>query len=201
MSQSSIRSATSAFSLYNNSHNGDGESNDTVSPTASTRLDKQIASVTRLQLNAIQLNKAAAAIDDVLDSLDRFTWPGKSKDSANLKGLKCTLVSVSKHVEEDALILSPIPSMQYVAQRRRAVSPESNDVDVVSTNKRKLPTRSSLKQPPSKRLDVGTFELEYNAPANGTEYTTKEAYYLQKKHIKHRGKLVKHDLSNHGMST
>ena len=106
--------STSSFFSPINVDDGVGESSSQSTIQATTRLDKQVASVSSIQLNAIELNKVTTVIDEVVASLERIIYHGKSKDIAKLKQLKCTLISVSKYVEEDALILSPIPSMHGI---------------------------------------------------------------------------------------
>ena len=129
MSQNSTTSTTSFFSPIN-VDNGDGESNS--QPT--TRLDKQVASVQRLQSDADVLKQSASILDEVLTSLDRFN--GISKDIAKLKLVKETLLNVSNTIQRSAVSLSPIPSIGYVHSRKktqlRSVSPDTTPLDSIN---------------------------------------------------------------------
>ena len=122
----------SSTSSYTFTPIGPGNGENTA--TATTKIDKAVASVSRLQSNALTLKQATSVVDEVLESLDRFTWPGKTKDISKLKRLKYTLESVVDSIKADALILSPIASMRYV-QQRRSVSPDTIDT---SDNKRRV---------------------------------------------------------------
>ena len=99
MSQSST---TSAFTPITH-HNGGKESY--------TKLDKAVASVSNLQSNADLLKHAVSVVDDVVSTLDKFTFRGKRDVFDKLNGLKCTLASVRKTIEHSAVSLSPIPSL------------------------------------------------------------------------------------------
>ena len=144
MSQSSIHSATSAFSSYNH-HNGDLEH--------STRTDKAVASVSRLQSNALALKKTNKVVDDIIQSLDRFA--GILKDIFKLKQVKNVLETIALAIESDALVLAPIPSMQYVHRRRHSISPEVDIEESINTNNKRRQsnrvTASASKRPRTNR--------------------------------------------------
>ena len=183
MSQSSIHSATSAFSSYNH-HNGDLEH--------STRTDKAVASVSRLQSNALALKKTNKVVDDVIQSLDRFA--GILKDIFKLKQVKNVLETIALAIESDALVLAPIPSMQYVHRRRHSVSPEVDIEESINTNnKRRQSNRVASASKRPRTDNAKQVDLQYEPSSNGTEYTTTEAYRLlcNERFIEHRGALIR----------
>ena len=87
MSQSSIHSATSAFTPIG--HNGEGDCN--TQSTQTTRLDKQVASVSRIYDSANALKHSVKEIDDVLAIIDGFTFNGKRGVVTRLKTLQSKL--------------------------------------------------------------------------------------------------------------
>ena len=119
MSQNSTTSYT--FTPIN-VDNGDGDGK----PKATTRLDKQVDSVQRLQSNADLLKSSIQVVDDVLDTLDGIIFNGKRSVFNKLNGLKATLANVGQSIHSNAVALSPIPSMGYAYSRsRRSVSPDT----------------------------------------------------------------------------
>ena len=167
MSQNSISSATSAFSSFSRN---DGSVERSIQ---TTKLDKHVASVSRLHDSSKVLKQGIQVVDEVLTSLDRFL--GIKKDVDSLKRLKQSLQIVSKHIEEDAIVLSPIPSMQYV-QQRRSVSPDTPTLDqYVNTNCRQS-TRQRIRPNKRIRLPEDGEEYEYAAPLNGKVYKPQEVY-------------------------
>ena len=101
MSQNSTTSYT--FTPIN-VDNGDGDDNST--PTSTSRLDKQVGSIKRLQSNATVLIQATSTLDDVLESIERLVYRGKLKDIATLKSVQQTLLIVSNSIEKDRLEFS-----------------------------------------------------------------------------------------------
>ena len=190
MSQNSTTSLNSLSFRPINSDDGDGESNS--QPTQTTRLDKQVASVSRLQKNATVLKSLSIkSVDDVLESINNIVYRGKLKDIATLKSLKCTLESVSKDIMDDAATLSPIPSMRYV-QQRRSVSPDMIDT---SNNKRRVqPNR--LKTPPPKRLKHKDVTIEYSAPTNGNVYSPTEVVEILALNPNNKSRIINQMISN-----
>ena len=204
MSQNSIRSATSSAFVPINSHNGEVDSK----PQATTRLDKAVEGVKRLRSNADILNHASTVIDEVIESINRVIYNGKLKDIAKLNQVKTTLTLVSRNVQSDAAILSPIPSMGYAIKRkqtqeRRAVSPDLTTFDAIQSfnNSSNAPfkrrsNRSTLKQPPPKRLKTKDIDIEYPAPSNGKQYMPQEVVNILSTNIKYQGKIINDMVSN-----
>ena len=194
MSQNSTSSATSTHFQPINTDNGVGGCNDT--PTINSRLDKQVASVSRLQSNAVVLKEASVAVvNEVLDIINRIIFNGKSIAIAKLNSLKDTLGLVGNNVEADALVLSPLPSMQYVQRRRRVVSPVAQTLESFiennSNGKRRRSNRSKVQASTEpKRLKTKHVDIQYPKPSNGTEYTPTEAYNLQKEYVHNKGPLM-----------
>ena len=102
-----------------------------------------MSAVKALQSDALLLNQSSVVIDEVLESLGGFTWPGVSTDVGKLKRLKDTLLNVSKSIERNVVVLSPIPAMGYTysrkqAEERRTVSPDPVEAHNNNTNKHQL---------------------------------------------------------------
>ena len=125
----SQHSTTSAFQPIN-PHDGDGDGK----PKASTRLDKQVDSVQRLQSNADVLMKATTLVTEILDVLKPApSFKGKKDAVAKLVSLETTLSIVRKNVASNAVVLSPIPSMAYVhSRKKRTVSPVTTETTLES---------------------------------------------------------------------
>ena len=85
-----------------------------MSSNVSKLLDKAVASIKSLQMSASVLKETSNKVVDVLESIDKIVYRGKLKDVATLTALKQTMLSVAKRIEEDSVVLSPIPSMGYV---------------------------------------------------------------------------------------
>ena len=193
----SQNSTTSLFRPIN-SDNGDGDCNDTA-PSSSTRLDKQVSSVSSIQKNATALKQSIPILDSIVATLDSIVFNGKRDAIAKLKGLKTSLLETAKALEINAVELSPIPGMAYAysrkqTQEKRAVSPDT--IQVAHTGKRRQSNR--LKPPPPKRLKINDdVELEYPAPSMGTMYSPTEFVAIIRTNLKkHRGKLINHMVEN-----
>ena len=187
----SQNSTTSSYTFTPINDNGDGESN-TMAKTL-TKFDKSVASVARLHKNTAVLKRTASdCITETLDIIDRYRFKGKSTVVAKLEGIRSTLTTVASEIAEDAVSLSPIPSIAYAysrqqaEERRRSITP---DVEVNDNGKkRRQPSR--LKAPPSKRFKIGEQEIVYAPPANGIEYTPKEFVDIIVANVAHKSKLI-----------
>ena len=172
MSQNSQYTTSSQYTFTPINHNGDGDCNTQSTATSSTRLDKAVASVAHIHNDAIALTQSIQSIDSVLKTLTPTRFNGKVLVVNKLNALKQTLKRISLSIDKDASILSPVPGMQYVQQRRRTVSPVETATNNNNNDNSKRCLR--LKQPPPKRFKHKNKEIEYPAPSNGTSYTPKE---------------------------
>ena len=189
MSQHSISSTTSAFQPIN-PHNGGA-----VAKPLTSKLDKSVASVTRLQSNANILKQASNVLDETINTLKDATFKGKSTVLNNLKRIQSTLLIVHKNVGEDSVTLSPIPSIGYAFNRKKAnqrcVSPEASleafTKENKATNQTKRPPKRLTKSPPNKRIKHDT--IEYAPPLN-EQYTPREVVDIVVANPKHKGKII-----------
>ena len=195
MSQNSTKSTSSAFVPISVD---DGEKDG--KPRATTRLDKQVASVSNLQSNSDVLKDVVSLVEEVLDILKPASFKRKQYVISSLNGIKQAVSTVHKSVASDAIVLSPIPSMSYVhSRKKRTVSPETTFESIKAFNKQQPQQQQQLKRKrttsptPSRNLNVkANTVLEYPLPCNGKEYTPTEAYTLlsDDKYSKYRRKLI-----------
>ena len=191
MSQRSFCTTSSVFLPI--SDDGDGESSTQPTTPSTTRLDKEVECVKRLQANALVLKKASSTVDEVLEVLNGIVFNGKIRSIATLKSLQTTLATVSSNIERDAAALSPIPSMSYAFNRsKRAVSPDTLEVLNDNTNKRQQLNRSA-KLPPNKRFKDGDDVFEYPPPANET-YSPTEVVNIVTSVVNSTPKCIKRKL-------
>ena len=130
----SQNSTTSLFRPIN-SDNGQNDSNNTPS---SSRIDKKVASIKSLQSNADILATSIQVVDEVLETINRIIFNGKTCTVAKLSTLKQTLTNVRSNIQSNAAILSPIPAMGYAnkrkqTQERRTVSPETTSTQAIQS--------------------------------------------------------------------